>query len=261
MFPSSLSNITLGKWIDYTNSLQQLEANLASLKDMKECPRKEILVTRNVVDSAYHTYYFFEGIGEPSVEDVLNEYNTVFCKLFDDVEPSTLSLPSYEVSGTNPITFGQFIDAKMIAQGAINDGTNKWVLLQYIAAIFCNDGDYKAEYVNEGSEMFQQRADMPMSNAMALYTWWEKLNEYIHDNYTLFQDSGEPEKANMKEHMQRWGWINFLKSIAKTKVFDIAGSGLNSIDCARQATCADVLSWASEEKDYNIALTRDMNTK
>lgn len=97
-----------------------------------------------------------------------------------------------------------------------------------------------------------------MPSIMAISQFWEALNEYANANFTLFQDSGEQEGANMKEHMQRWGWVNFLKSIAKTKVFDIAGSGLNSIDCARQAKCATVLTWASEEKDYNIALSRDM---
>jgi hypothetical protein len=51
--------------------------------------------------------------------------------------------------------------------------------------------------------------------------------------------------------------VNFLKSISKTKVFDIANSGLNSIDCARRASAFDVLVYASEEKDYNDAQAMD----
>ena len=54
-----------------------------------------------------------------------------------------------------------------------------------------------------------------------------------------------------------YGWINFLKSIAATKVFDIPGSGKNSIQCAREAKCFDVLIWASEEKSFNEAQALD----
>ena len=50
----------------------------------------------------------------------------------------------------------------------------------------------------------------------------------------------------------------FLKNIAKTKTFDISGSGKNSIECLRESKAYDVLIWASEEKDYNIAVSRDM---
>lgn len=258
MFPKTLTAITLGKWIDYTNSLAGLEAKLSEVKDMPEGQRKQILLTRNLVDTAYHTYAFFGGKDSPPVEDVLKGYTEGFCKLFDNVEPSDTDLPSHELAGNHPMTFGQLIDAKMIAQGAANENSNKWALLQYIAAIFMSDGDYKADYVSEDNEVYKSMAELPMNVVVALSQWWEKLNEYINSNYTLFQDSGEPEKANVKEHMHRWGWVNFLKSIAKTKVFDIAGSGLNSIDSARQALATDVLTWASEEKDYNIAVGRDM---
>lgn len=47
--------------------------------------------------------------------------------------------------------------------------------------------------------------------------------------------------------------MNFLKAIAKTKVFDIPGSGSNSIECARRAKAFDVLVFASEEKELNEA--------
>lgn len=48
-----------------------------------------------------------------------------------------------------------------------------------------------------------------------------------------------------------------MKSIAATKVFDIAGSGMNSIDCARQASLFDVLLFASEEKAYSESQALD----
>jgi hypothetical protein len=44
--------------------------------------------------------------------------------------------------------------------------------------------------------------------------------------------------------------VNFLKGIAKTKVFDIPGSSCNSVECARMAKAFDVLVYASEDKEY-----------
>lgn len=255
LFPATLDNITLTQWIDYTNSLKPLDEHLTAIHALPDCERKRILLTKNLVDRAYHTYEHWGGKEDVLVDDVLKEYTEVFCKIFEDVaKPILPDMPSSELTGMNPIEFGQFIDAKMITSDPTR---NKWELMQYIMAIFCS-GKYKEVHCDESNEVFVYCGTIPMDQVLYISQWWEKLNTYINENYTLFQDSGEDEGANMKEHMQRWGWINFLKTIAKTKVFDIAGSGLNSIDCARRAKCDDVLTWASEEKDYNIAAMRDM---
>jgi hypothetical protein len=39
--------------------------------------------------------------------------------------------------------------------------------------------------------------------------------------------------------------------VASTKVFDIPGSGKNSIDCARETSLFDVLVYTSEDKSFN----------
>jgi hypothetical protein len=57
--------------------------------------------------------------------------------------------------------------------------------------------------------------------------------------------------------MENWGWVNFLKEIAKTKVFDLPGTGMNSIDCAKASNAYDVLLFASEEKSFNEAQNLD----
>jgi hypothetical protein len=44
-----------------------------------------------------------------------------------------------------------------------------------------------------------------------------------------------------------------LKTIAATKAFDVDGSGMNSIECARQSPAFDVLIWASEDKERSEA--------
>lgn len=55
-------------------------------------------------------------------------------------------------------------------------------------------------------------------------------------------------------HYEQWGWISFLSSMAETKVFDIPGSGMDSIECCKRASAYKVLIYASEKKDYDIAL-------
>jgi hypothetical protein len=44
-------------------------------------------------------------------------------------------------------------------------------------------------------------------------------------------------------------------------VFDIPGSNMNSIDCARAASAFDVLLYASEEKELNEAQALDQEAQ
>lgn len=52
-----------------------------------------------------------------------------------------------------------------------------------------------------------------------------------------------------------FGWINFLKTVAITKVFD--RQGLNSIESVRLSPCFDVLIYASEDKSLNESQALD----
>jgi hypothetical protein len=65
----------------------------------------------------------------------------------------------------------------------------------------------------------------------------------------------------MMKHYERWGWSNYLSSIAETKIFDIPGAGIDSIECAKQANLFKVLMYSSEKRDYNVALQNSMNSK
>jgi len=51
--------------------------------------------------------------------------------------------------------------------------------------------------------------------------------------------------------------MNFLKSIALTKIFDVPNSGKNSFECARLAPAYDVLIYASEDKLFNESQALD----
>lgn len=249
MFPTSLIDITLSQWIAYTNGMRPVDDVTAQLVALPESAKRGVLITRNYVAKAFKTAEFF-GVADLCVDDAIKGYEAVL-SLFDSPE-----LPDINPPEITAITFGQFIDAKMIT----SSDANKWELLRYVTVIFFSE-KYNPEDLKEDSVNFDSSGKINMSQAVAILRWFELLNTTINDTYTLFQDSGEKEGDSMKEHMRRWGWINFLKSIAKTKVFDISGSGMNSIDCARAASLDDVLTWASEEKDYNIALSRDLNTE
>ena len=55
----------------------------------------------------------------------------------------------------------------------------------------------------------------------------------------------------MHAHFNRWGWITLLRQIAEAGIFSIHGNGLNAIDNAKAAPLYQVLTYASEKKDYN----------
>lgn len=52
---------------------------------------------------------------------------------------------------------------------------------------------------------------------------------------------------------EEYGWENFLASVAETKIFDIPGSGMDSIECAKVAKAYKVLSYSSQKKELAIA--------
>ena len=248
MFPAQLTDISLEQWIAYTNKLSTFDEQLNAIQALQDGKRKEILLTKNHVDKAFESAIHFELPGELFVDEILKSYNA-FCSLFND------SLSEIHMPDISEIKFGQFIDSKLIIQNGLN--RSKWELMRYIISIFYYE--YRPENTDENSSEFLRAGMMSMNDVLSISAWFDNLNNHIIENYSIFQDSGEDEGAHMKKHMERWGWINFLKSIAKTKVFDIPGSGMNSIDCVKAATLQDVLVYASEEKEYNIALLRDMN--
>ena len=57
----------------------------------------------------------------------------------------------------------------------------------------------------------------------------------------------------MRAYYEQYGWENFLASIAETKIFDLPGGGLDSVECAKVAKAYKVLSYASQKKEYSIA--------
>lgn len=57
----------------------------------------------------------------------------------------------------------------------------------------------------------------------------------------------------MRAFYEQYGWENFLAAIAETKIFDIPGGGLDSVEAAKVARAYKVLSYASQKKELNLA--------
>lgn len=268
MLKISLSHITLNQWIDYTNAVQPIDTELSAVMELKSY-RKPVLLTSLYVKRAYFTYSHFAGIDYAEatatifVDDMMEWFNEGFCKMFEAESVITLDwhLPPPELTPTSGITFGEFIDSKMMTQAS--EGKSKWELLRYICAIYLRPhGEaYNPQFVEESSERFNLVGALPMSTVMAVANFFEQLNSYANDNFPIFQESEDSGGGNVKAHMSRWGWINFLKEMAKTKAFDIQGSNMNSIDCVRATNACEVLTWASEEKEHNIASNADMEER
>lgn len=243
----TLADITLDRWIEFTNSCMELDAWLECAKAQPESKRKQVLLTNNYVERAFAWAKFF-GIESDIVDDLVNDYET-FLDSFNN-PTSVIQLPALD-----DIVYGQFHDSKMIIGGTLDK--SRWEQLKYIIVIYASE-TFNPKDCNEESIAFKAVGNMEMDKCIYVLNWFDQLNETIQANFTIFHESEETEQPNMKAHMQRWGWVNFLKTIAKTKVFDIAGSNMNSIDCVRSSSLEDVLTWASEEKDCNIASMRDM---
>jgi hypothetical protein len=81
------------------------------------------------------------------------------------------------------------------------------------------------------------------------------LCKYLEEHFSVFNKRGGGDsKPELIKHYEEWGWVNFLSSIAETKIFDIPGSGLNSVQCAQKTKAFVVLTYASEKKDFDIAM-------
>lgn len=274
--PMHLSEVTLGQVIDFSNVVKEIDAQIQAYQvdtGMSES-RKTILVFKLIVERAYQAVAFFNDMPVDvvkalhDVDEVMDCYGSSAVERLrtglvedKDCDMSGWVLPDPVVSAASLITFGQFIDSKVYAQAAVASGQTRWELLHYLCAIYLlREGEsYQDTFTHDGSVRMVQMWRLPMSLALVVLRFFDEMNTMAHDTFTVFADNdGSIGGVAMRQHMEQWGWVNFLKTIAKTKVYDIAGSGLNSIDCARAAKLFDVLVDASEERGYNQAASRDM---
>lgn len=264
-----IDKVTLVQLIELNKKLKHLDTEYNKIAESTTISdsRKSILLTNIYVKKASITFADFDGKSTPDAQgvDFLVLWYQAFQKEFD-IQLSgrwweSIGLSSPELTHMAPITFGQFFDAKTIVDAGIKSGADRWQTLQYLMSIFLvGKSEYRDEYTYEQDDWFILCGMCTLDMAIKVSKWWDMLNKYINDHYTVFQDSGDVREHsdNIDDYMNRWGWVNFLMTVAKTKAFDISGSGMNSIDCVRKTKASEVLIWASAEKEHNIATNRDM---
>lgn len=242
-----LSQIKLYKFIEYCQVIKYLDAELNVIVDAKESKR-DILYSKNQAKRAFEFCKFFE-IEVAGLTDAKVIYND-FESQIEKIKPFDIDI--------NSLVYGQFHDSKMIIQGLSEK--SRFEVLPYVIAIYNNGGElYDENCTDEESPKFKMALNEDLEFSFGWMKGFENMNKIINDKFSVFSQSEDSQGGHLSEHMQKWGWLNFLKAVVKTKVFDIAG--MNSIDSARMAKLNDVLIWASEDHDYNIALNNDMEQR
>src|SRR5690606_8365227 len=101
-------------------------------------------------------------------------------------------------------------------------GLNQWEIIQRLAAIWLRPKGtaYDEALVHEGSEALAKMAGLPIGQAMRVAAFWEAFNADCAKRFSIFRKSRVKGGRAMAQHFEQWGWVNFLKGIAKTKVFD-----------------------------------------
>ena len=278
--PISHREVTLGQRIDYENQYgKALREQLDAISKIEDEFEKEVELAGYHLQKMYSIFAFFAGTTVEAVKEctyvdqVFSIYNNLLKPLVEDPEVDEQErlffwnneiweLPEAELKHGSPMTFGEFIDAKQLIKDHIDMGGNKLEYLPKICAIFLRRQEeaYEESFLFEDSHRLQLMHSLPMDIAAAVSFFFDQINEFIALSFPVFAPSRVKSSGrNMKEHFNRWGWINFLKSISQTKVFDMPG--INSIESARKSKLFDILVYASEEKEFGEAQALDMEER
>lgn len=259
--------ITLGQYIEYYDRAgRQLEADYASAQSMQGT-RRDIYLRKLDSRRAVLARIYFSDDAEAkrqSIADLYDWYAAYVALVFEAEMPEGYVLPKYQLWEGSEITFGQFIDAKLSAQMAKANDRSVWHLAHNLCAIFLEFHtadrcyfEYLDIYVAEHSDKYRDCFNVPLPCGIHAINFYNNLNTYISEHFSLFDESVSDDSGrHMRKHMQQWGWVRFQNSIAEAKVFD--RNGLTSIDSARAAKLVDVLAYADEKQQYNMAQNNDM---
>ncbi len=282
-----IKGITLGQYLDYYSKygawIEEEAAAIFALKDSeeKEYRNKEFLIDRACTIIGHFIDLDPKVLKESVyIEEVLTIYQMEFGFLiYPDYSVfysdsykwngETWLLQSFELNSKSTMTFGQFIDSKVAVQENHLAGLNRWEVLPTICAIFLEKVIYeepksfalfkkkkRSNYnrsIIEG-DMPERMKGLPLEIALGVLFFFDKLNDTTGE-FDVFRKSRLKSGKNIKEHFKYYGWINFLTSLARTKVFDLPN--MNSIDSVREAPAFDVLLFASEDKMLNEAMALD----
>ncbi len=280
--PISHQEVTIGQVIDFDDQYgREFKERFQKISEIEDDFEMEVELASYNFDLAMTLFAFFAGATVEAVKESRQYVDEIFKIGNDILKPLIYEHPTvddqqrlFEWNGDiwalpepllihgSPMTFGEFIDAKQLIKDQIEVGVDKLEYLPKICAIFLRRQDeaYAESFLYENSHRLQLMHSLPMDIAAAVSVFFDKLNEFIAESFPVFGPSRVKSSGrNMKDHFNRWGWINFLKSIAQTKVFDMPG--INSIESARRSKLFDILVYASEEKEFGEAQALDMQEK
>lgn len=279
-YPSQPEDLTVGNWIAflerYDVSLRTMEAEIEAYSEdqwiEKELGIETLIVSDAYALAAYSAGIEFEEAGEAfTVEEVMRWREEHFRPAYDKSfsgEWEAIPMPEAIITPGTTINFGAFIDSKVLTESLAMPPAEDlpaglmlpyWQVGHQLACIFLRlDGNeaYHDSDLKPGSDWYNRHMDTPLYKIVQVYEWYRQFIDHLQKSFAVFAKSRVPGAGKaMKEHMKQWGWINFLKELAKTKVFDVPG--LNSIDSVRAVSVFDVMVFASEDKEYGEAAALD----
>lgn len=265
--PTALEEVTLQQRIDFEVEFgETLAAQVQEIKKIKRRKERERRILESQFDRAFMTLSLFTGMSPEAlrdskfVDELCGVYFLYMRDIFDESEGDpkqeflwngeTWYLPTPELTGESMMKTKEVIYSKEHLRILHEEGANVYEQALTLAMIFLRKKDepFQKEFIFQNSERYQLMQTLPLSIALDVAKFYGMLSEYLFDVFPIFWPGKMKSGPNAKKHYQEFGWINFLKTVAKTKAFDTNIPGMNSIQCVEEALAFDVFSWTSEDK-------------
>lgn len=179
------SLLTLGQRITFYEQYgRALDEQKDTISKMVDGDDKELEIVNYNYEKMLRVFAFIADISLETVKEsefidvIATVYYSRLAELFDDIsieEPKTefefnggqwlLSEPELKNGGL--MSFGEFIDAKMLVKDMIEAEKSKWEIVKYLAAIYLRKKDekYKEEFLYESSDRLKVMEELPMDIA------------------------------------------------------------------------------------------------
>lgn len=211
IFPSSLSEITLGQRIDFHNQHGKLlDQMLDSIMKMDDEIFKEVELAMWHTERMYRTFAFFAGVTVEAIKEsefidqVARIYHSCLSVLMDEEKEIQLQrefvwkdqqweLAPPELKQGDRMKFGEFVDAKQIIQDMVQLGRGKWEYLIRLCAIYLRKkGEpYSEEFVYEDSERLKLMKELPMDIALQVGFFLNSCQNISINILTSFESRGQ----------------------------------------------------------------------
>jgi hypothetical protein len=210
VFPSSLSEFTLGQRIDFYNQYgRQLDDMMLSTLSMEEGFEKEMELMHFQFEKMFRTFAFFAGTTPEALQesefinDIANIYHANLAALLDDEQAIDLKteyvwngeiweLHIPELKNGSKMKFGEFIDSKQLIKDMADLGAGKWESMLHLCAIYLRrqGEEYQDSFLYENSDRIELMRSLPMDIALSVgFFLSSSVNSYM--NTLLFSTQAE----------------------------------------------------------------------